>query len=131
MAETETRDLNTIRADLKARLNVVRAAAEEARQLEAMLRVLDTERPSADRHSQERQIGRAPRGSNKAAIVKTVGERPGITVAELARETRIDKATVYTAAGKMVKDGTLALEKLPGGQNGYRVPPAPQEPSTS
>lgn len=53
---------------------------------------------------------RAPRGSNQAAILAIVEERPGVSVAEIASVTKIAKPTVATTVSKLKRDGMLADE---------------------
>jgi hypothetical protein len=72
---------------------------------------------------------RAPRGANREAILKLVGERPGVSAAEIADVTKISRAVTYNTLSKLVQQGLLAKTELPGGQTGYR--PAPPIPETS
>jgi hypothetical protein len=66
---------------------------------------------------------RAPRGANREAILKLVGERPGVSAAEIADVTKITRAVTYNTLSKLVQQGQLAKTELPGGQTGYQ--PAP------
>jgi hypothetical protein len=75
---------------------------------------------------------RAPRGANREAILKLVGERPGVSAAEIAGVTKITRAVTYNTLSKLVEQGRLAKTELPGGQTGYRpAPPAPETPSAA
>lgn len=53
---------------------------------------------------------RAPRGQNRQLILTTIGDRPGVSVAEIASVTGIGKATVATTVSKLKKDGVIAPE---------------------
>jgi hypothetical protein len=61
--------------------------------------------------SRRRRSAAAP-GSREADVVRLVGERPGISVPEIARELNVDPTGLYaivrrlTARGRMRKDGT-------------------------
>jgi hypothetical protein len=54
--------------------------------------------------------GPAPRGTNQAAILAIVEERPGVSVAEIASVTKIAKPTVATTVSKLKREGVLADE---------------------
>jgi IclR helix-turn-helix domain len=72
---------------------------------------------------------RAPRGANREAILKLVGERPGVSAAEIADVTKITRAVTYNTLSKLVQQGLLAKTELPGGQTGYQpAPPAAATP---
>jgi hypothetical protein len=72
---------------------------------------------------------RAPRGANREAILKLVGERPGVSAGEISDVTKIKRAVTYNTLSKLVEQGQLAKTELPGGQTGYQpAPPAPQTP---
>jgi len=64
---------------------------------------------------------RAPRGANRDAVLKAVGERPGITTSELAAASGVAKPTLYTLLSSLTKQDVLQRQELPGGQSGYRV----------
>jgi Fic family protein len=74
-------------------------------------------RKSAPRRSSS---SRAPRGANREAILKVVGDRPGVTAAEISDVTKISRAVTYNTLAKLVEQGQLAKTELPGGQTGYR-----------
>jgi hypothetical protein len=72
---------------------------------------------------------RAPRGANREAIVSVVGERPGVSAAEISDVTKISRAVTYNTLAKLVEQGKIAKTELPGGQTGYKpVEAAPAEP---
>jgi predicted HTH transcriptional regulator len=63
---------------------------------------------------------RAPRGANREAIVRVVGERPGVSAAEISDVTKISRAVTYNTLAKLVEQGKIAKTELPGGQTGYK-----------
>jgi hypothetical protein len=64
---------------------------------------------------------RAPRGANRAAVVRVIGERPGVTARELAVASQVTGGTLYTLLRRLTDDGTVAKRELPGGQTGYAI----------
>jgi hypothetical protein len=68
---------------------------------------------------------RAPRGANREAILRVVGDRPGVSATEIADVTQISRAVTYHTLAKLVEQGQLAKTELPGGQTGYRAVDAP------
>ena len=68
---------------------------------------------------------RAPRGANREAILRVVGDRPGVSATEIADVTKISRAVTYNTLAKLVEQGQLAKTALPGGQTGYRAVDAP------
>jgi sugar-specific transcriptional regulator TrmB len=77
-------------------------------------------RPATRGTSARKSRSRAPRGANREAILKLVGERPGVSAAEIADVTKISRAVVYNTLAKLVQQGQLGKTELPGGQTGYR-----------
>jgi sugar-specific transcriptional regulator TrmB len=63
---------------------------------------------------------RAPRGANREAILSVVGERPGVSAAEIADVTKISRAVTYNTLAKLIEQGRIAKTELPGGQTGYK-----------
>ncbi|MDA0162488.1 hypothetical protein OM076_19600 [Solirubrobacter ginsenosidimutans] len=63
---------------------------------------------------------RAPRGANREAIVRVVGERPGVSAAEISDVTKISRAVTYNTLAKLIEQGQIAKTELPGGQTGYK-----------
>jgi sugar-specific transcriptional regulator TrmB len=120
-----------LRRDLEERLNVIErelAAYEpllqEREQIQAALGrapFAPQSRPAATRGTSPRkQRTRAPRGANREAILSVVGERPGVTAAEIADVTKISRAVTYNTLAKLVSQGALEKTELPGGQTGYK-----------
>lgn len=124
-----------IQRDIEKRLKELRPLIEEKDQLEAVLAALSGDytapvavaapaRPrarAATPASRAPYAGgksrRAPRGANREAILKLVGERPGISAAEVAEITNIAKPTVHTTISQLKRKGILE----PEGANGVKL----------
>ncbi|HEY4276630.1 MAG TPA: winged helix-turn-helix domain-containing protein [Conexibacter sp.] len=126
-----------IQRDIEKRLRELRPLIEEKDQLEAVLTALNGEaravapapraaRPRASSGASSTpsrapyaggKSRRAPRGANREAILKVVGERPGISAAEVAEITNIAKPTVHTTISQLKRKGILE----PEGANGVRL----------
>lgn len=123
-----------IQRDIEKRLKELRPLIEEKDQLEAVLAALNGEsvangvvasapraRARAATPARAPYAGgksrRAPRGANREAILKIVGERPGISAAEVAEITNIAKPTVHTTISQLKRKGILEAE----GANGVRL----------
>src|SRR4051812_5829254 len=108
--------LDRIRAELRDRLRASADAVHEYERLEAALAALGASKStggerSAPRSSSRRgstsssraagraRVGaarpRAPRGANRAAVLKVVAERPGVSVSELSSASGIAKPVLY------------------------------------
>lgn len=114
-----------IQRDIEKRLQELRPLLEEKERLEAVLAALTNGHgtpvaaparsraasPAAARAPYAAGKGRrAPRGANREAILKVVGERPGISAAEVAAVTRIAKPTVHTTISQLKRKGILEPE---------------------
>jgi len=64
---------------------------------------------------------RAARGANRSAVLRVIGERPGVTARELAAASQVTGGTLYTLLRRLTDDGTLEKRELPGGQAGYAL----------
>jgi predicted HTH transcriptional regulator len=122
-----------IQRDIEKRLKELRPLIDEKEQLEAVLAALNGEtvangvasaprtRPRSAAPARAPYAGgksrRAPRGANREAILKIVGERPGISAAEVAEITNIAKPTVHTTISQLKRKGILE----PEGANGVRL----------
>ena len=119
-----------IQRDIEKRLRELRPLIEEKEQLEAVLAALNGEpvanggsRSGVRRSASTRapyaggRARRAPRGANREAILKVVGERPGISAAEVADITNIAKPTVHTTISQLKRKGILE----PEGANGVKL----------
>jgi hypothetical protein len=142
--------LERVRAEVRQRLEERRAAVLEYERLEAAdaaLAVLlasaaptaaaaDTPAaaaaaPRASRPARRSSAGprtRAPRGANRAAVLKAAGDRPGASVGELAVASGIGRAVVYALVKTLAERGELVRRELPGGASGYALPAGSTEP---
>ncbi len=64
---------------------------------------------------------RAPRGARKAAVLAVIGERPGVSVAEIASVTGIDKPVIYNVTRSGIEKGELESVDLGGGRRGFKL----------
>ncbi len=114
-----------LRGELAERERAYRAETQQLRdelgRLDAALRVMGDESYGAGRATSGRVTPRAPRGENKARILAVLGERPGVSAAEVAQATQIASATVSSTLAKMTAAGEVLKEQLPGGHVGYRT----------
>ena len=114
-----------IQRDIEKRLRELRPLIEEKEKLEAVLAALTgayeanggtgtrsrgRSSTSGSRTTYGRGRSRAPRGANREAILRVVGERPGITAAEVAEATGIAKPTVHTTISQLKRKGILEPE---------------------
>jgi hypothetical protein len=133
--------IGDLRREMEQRLKVVErelAAVEplvrERERLEAALSMAPFAAPvrtAAKAAPTERRARatRAPRGANREAILKLVGERPGVGAAEISDVTKIKRAVTYNTLSKLVEQGQLVKAELPGGQTGYQpAPPVAETP---
>jgi len=131
--------LDRISAEIRDRLDASRAAVAEYERLAAARRALDGTDGSARaagrmRRQQDAAPGqgrttrrpparkRAARGANREAVLRVVGERPGVTTAELAAASGVERNTLYALLSTMTKAGQLERRELPGGKTGYAPP---------
>jgi Winged helix-turn-helix DNA-binding len=104
--------LEEIRRTAQQRLQQIEPLIEEAEQLRDVLEVI--ERRSARDRSQghariraQSQAPRAPKGANKRVILELVGNTPGITPAEIARETGMKRTVVASTVSRLKRHGEL------------------------
>jgi hypothetical protein len=64
---------------------------------------------------------RAAPGANREAVLRVIGERPGVTPRELAAASQVTGGTLYTLLRRLAQEGTLEKRELPGGQTGYTI----------
>ena len=132
-----------------ARLRASEAAVREYERLEAALAALSGEplrpRPvvprrrgrarleNAPRHRRPRSRSkRAPRGANRAAALRAIGEHPGAGVADLVAATGISRGVLYALLGRLTEQGEIRKQALPGDATGYVLAGAPaSETSTA
>jgi hypothetical protein len=113
---------------IRRRLTELKPSVEEYHRLRAAGEALGgldgsprrTPRPRRDRKSST-VSQRAPRGQNREKALAVIGERPGVTVTELAEVTGIGKPTLYNLAHTLAEKGEVEKLRLPGGQTGFRL----------
>jgi hypothetical protein len=128
--------LDRIRAEIRERLKESEAAVREYERLERALEALggqvDAEPGSRGAEaSAPRRRGRAktragsakraPRGANREAVLRVLGERPGVSVNELSAASGVDRPVLYNLLKTLEARGEIAKEQLPGGNTGYRL----------
>jgi hypothetical protein len=117
---------------IRARLRELAPMVAEYERLEAAYAALDGPRTSSAgtrsgrstsvrRRPATRPPARARRGENKRAVYAVIGERPGVTVAEIAAVTGIAKPMVYNTTRAGIERGELEKVALPGGHGGFRA----------
>jgi hypothetical protein len=62
---------------------------------------------------------RAAAGANREAILAVVRERPGVSVGEVRAATGIARASVSLVLTRLVGEGALRCDQLPGGGVGF------------
>jgi hypothetical protein len=128
--------LDSIQRQLRERLDELRPLVVEYQRLAAAEQALDeghghpgssTSRPARRRSPRRRQstARRAATGASRTAnrdkLLAVVGERPGVTKAELKDATGLSSAGVAQNLRRLVARGQIREEPLPGEQVGYRV----------
>jgi hypothetical protein len=112
--------LDRIHAEIRERLAASRAAAQEYERLQAALAALGG--PAAPAPARRRPAQpRAPRGANRAAVLRALEERPGASASELAAAAGVNRTVLYGLLNRLVERGEVAKEPLPGGSTGYRL----------
>lgn len=113
--------------ELQERIEQLESAVEELPRLKAALAALEDDGSRARRGGGGGGRGRArrgggdgrssgrrrPRGANRDAILGVIGERPGVSVGEVANVVAregVKKNVVYTTVNKLVKDGLIAKQ---------------------
>jgi hypothetical protein len=64
---------------------------------------------------------RAAPGANREAVLRVIGERPGVTARELAAASQVTGGTLYALLRRLVQERTIEKRELPGGQTGYAL----------
>jgi hypothetical protein len=141
--------LESIREQLRARLNELRPLVREHQRLQDAERALGdgpppnarraarSKRPEAQRStgartaSRRRSRGPAEREANRQTILDLVGQRPGITRAELRDAASLSDAGVAQNLRRMLDRGELREEPLPDGTTGYRIAHDQNEPAST
>jgi hypothetical protein len=125
-----------IHGEIRARLAESEAAKHETELLEAALAALDgaglrverslpsTPRAARTRPRAEATAKRAPRGANRQAALRVIGERPGSDVGELVAATGIKRGVLYGLLARLVDDGEIVKQSTVDGLAGYAPAPA-------
>src|SRR3954452_1316169 len=128
--------LDRIRAEIRERLKESEAPVREYERLERALEALggqvDAEPGSRGAEaSAPRRRGRAktragsakraPRGANREAVLRVLGERPGVSVNELSAASGVDRPVLYNLLKTLEQRGEVVKEQMPGGGTGYRL----------
>lgn len=139
--------LDRVRQQINTRLSELRPLVDEQRRLEAALQALGDPaaaaagaapararrqtKPAARKTTPIEKRKRAPRGANRAAVLRAVEDRPGATSAELATRSGLQRNTLNTLLSRLVKEGELQTRALPTGKTGYALgaarPETPQD----
>jgi DNA-binding transcriptional ArsR family regulator len=137
--------LAVVHAEIRERRDQLRATFDEYERLTGALAALDGARDGAStpppRRARANQATRAPRptaapklparkpraprGANRAAVLKAVSERPGASASELAAASGVSRPVVYNLLKSLTERGELVRRELPGGVAGYAPTPEP------
>jgi Winged helix-turn-helix DNA-binding len=125
--------LGSIRMQLRERLDELRPIVAEYDRLCRAERALNDGglvRESGDTNSnrvgrrsvRRRRATSSPRerAANRDKLLEVVGERPGVTKAELKEATGLSSAGVAQNLRRLIDRGEVREESLPGGSTGYR-----------
>ena len=72
---------------------------------------------------------RAPRGANREAVLRVVGERPGVSAAEISAASGVQPNTLSSLLRTLVTKGELEKRPLPGGRAGYALATPKEAPA--
>jgi hypothetical protein len=99
---------------VKARLEELQPYLDEAARLRAILAASEGRQPEAKPAPNDRRR----QGTNKAAIMAVIGERPGVTAADIARVSGMKRTVVASTVSRLKRIGELEPHgrgvKLPG-----------------
>lgn len=128
--------LDSIRNQLRARLDELRPLVSEYERLDEAAQALRSNRPAAESPSQA-PAARRPRRSrarpartssaageranSRTTLLALIGARPGITKAELKTASGLSSGSVAQNVRRLVARAELREESHPGGQTGYRL----------
>ena len=130
--------LDRVRDELATRLTELRPLVDEHERLEAALRALSDAKAPVRTPRAAQSAGpdgsgaaratapaparkRAPRGANRAAVLRAAEQRPGASGAELAVASGVERNTLYALLARLVNDGELQKRELPTGKTGYAL----------
>ena len=143
--------LDSIRAELRTRLDELRPLVREYERLQEAEAALAAGSPTSGnragqpkrsgsqaRRGGARRVGSRRRSSssagrevNRETVLALVRERPGITKAELKDAAGLTSAGVAQNLRRMLDRGQVREEALPGGATGYRIADDRTAPSAS
>ena len=116
--------------EIRDRLEESRAAVREYERLQAALTALEPQtggttraqtRPRRRRGTSSPRKPRAARGANREKALAVIGDRPGVTAAELSSATGIAKGVVYSLTRTLTQQGRIERVELPGDIIGFRL----------
>lgn len=129
--------LDSTRRELRERLAELRPLVSEYERLDEAERALTSsarDRQSRDgvrrRHPRQRDRRERSRpaasstrqsAANREALLAVIGERPGVTKAELKESTGVSSAGVAQSLRRLLGRGEVRQESPPGGDIGYRL----------
>ena len=147
--------LDSIRAELRTRLEELRPLVREYERLQEAEAALADGSPPSDKRagqpkrggaqarqgggkrrgrpagSRRRSSSAAARDLNRERVLTLVRERPGITKAEVRDAAGLSSAGVAQNLRRMLDRGQVREETLPGGATGYRIADDRPAPSAS
>lgn len=109
--------LEEIRRTAERRLREIEPLIEEAERLREVLAVIERRSITETVHQRaghaSREVlatssPRAAKGANKRLILELVGERPGITAAEIASTTGLKRTVVASTVSRLKRHGELS-----------------------
>jgi hypothetical protein len=129
--------LDSIRRELRKRLDELRPLVSEYERLAAAAQALDSgagadsqttgtggkrsARRRRRRSTATRQASTpAERQANRERVLAVLGERPGVSRAELKQVTGLSGAGVAQHLRRLIEGGEVVEERLPSGEAGYR-----------
>ena len=133
--------LDSIRRQLRTRLNDLRPLVRDYERLEDAERALSDEPPTGAGHARRsrragadspsgasrrggpraRTSSTAERDANREKVLSLLRERPGITKAELKEAAGLSGAGVAQNLRRLLARGEVREEPLPSGVTGYRL----------
>jgi hypothetical protein len=141
--------LDSIRGQLRARLDELRPLVREYQRLQDAERALRDGPPISARRaarpkrakplrsgdvrtaSRRRSSAPAEREANRQKIVDLIRQRPGITRAELKGAANLSGAGVAQNVRRMLDRGDVREQALPGDTTGYRIADDQNEPTST
>jgi hypothetical protein len=141
--------LDSIRGQLRARLDELRPLIREYQRLQDAERALGDGPPISGKRaarpqqaeprrtggartaSRRRSSAPAGREANRQKLLDLVRQRPGITRAELKDAASLSGAGVAQNLRRMLDRGEVREEALPGGTTGYRIADGQNEPTSN